>query len=183
MSTFGYAFAILAYRGFIPLFAEGMQGTPIFGLALPAYIGVLFSVQAGASILARIPLARYSDKSGRRAPFVMIGLLLTALTIFLIANTTDVNLLIAWSALLGFASSMGPAAGAVILMERTGQKSRGATFGLNISSLYAGQAVGSLAMGGLVQVYGFQTGFLSVAAILIGFSTIFLITAIKMKLR
>ena len=183
MSTFGYAFAILAYRGFIPLFAEGMQGTPIFGLALPAYIGVLFSVQAGASILARIPLARYSDKSGRRAPFVMIGLLLTALTIFLIANTTDVNLLIAWSALLGFASSMGPAAGAVILMERTGQKSRGATFGLNISSLYAGQAVGSLAMGGLVQVYGFQTGFLSVAALLIGFSTIFLIIAIKMKLR
>jgi len=183
MSTFGYAFAILAYRGFIPLFAESMQGTPIFDLALPAYVGVLFSVQAGASILARIPLARYSDKTGRRAPFVIIGLLLTALAIFLIANTTDVNLLIAWSALLGFASSMGPAAGAVILMERVGQKSRGATFGLNISSLYAGQAVGSLAMGGLVQVYGFEKGFLTVAVLLIGFSTIFLITAIKMRLR
>lgn len=183
MSTFGYSFAILAYRGFIPLFAESMQGTPIFGLALPAYVGILFSVQAGASILARIPLAKYSDKTGRRSPFVIIGLLLTALAIFMIAGTKDVNLLIVWSALLGFASSMGPAAGAVILMERTGLKSRGATFGLNISSLYAGQAVGSIAMGGLVQAYGFETGFLTVAALLIAFSTIFLIAAMKMRLR
>ncbi|MFQ6011646.1 MAG: MFS transporter, partial [Nitrososphaerales archaeon] len=81
MATFGYSFAILAYRGFIPLFAEGMNGTPIFDLALPAYVGVLFSVQAAASILARIPLAKYSDKTGRRAPFVISGLLLTALTV------------------------------------------------------------------------------------------------------
>ncbi len=183
MSTFGYSFAILAYRGFIPLFAESMQGSPIFDLALPAYVGVLFSVQAGASILARIPLAKYSDKTGRRAPFVISGLLLTALAIILIAMTKDVNLLILWSALLGFASSMGPAAGAVILMERTGVTSRGAMFGLSISSLYAGQAVGSIAMGGLVQVYGFETGFLSVAVLLIAFSTIFLIAAMRMRLR
>ena len=180
---FTFSFAVLAYRGFIPLFAESLSGNPILDLGLPAYIGILFTVQAIASTLARLPLAKYSDKTGIRAPFVIIGLALTAFTFFLIITFQDLNLLLIWSAMLGFAGAMGPAAGAVILTERAGVKGRGAIFGLNNTSLYAGQAVGSIVMGALIQGYGFDVGYGTVLALLILSSLVFLILAKKLKIR
>ena len=183
MSTFAFSFAVLAYRGFIPLFAENMGGSPILDLGLPAYIGILFTVQAIASTLARLPLAKYSDKTGIRAPFVIIGLAVTALTFFLIITFQDLTLLLIWSAMLGFAGAMGPAAGAVILTERAGVKARGAIFGLNNTSLYAGQAIGSIVMGAIVQGYGFEEGFGTVLALLVVSALAFFILAKKLKLR
>ena len=160
VSTLMGAFAVQGYRSFIPLFAADLG-------ADPSVIGILFTVQAIVNVVARVPFARYSDRTGRRAPFVTYGLLMMALSLGLLTLVPNVYVVMGWSAVMGIGLSMAMSASLAIVGERVHREARGAVFGLNNTSVYGGQGLGSIFTGFAVELYGFGVGFGLLAAFLL----------------
>jgi len=158
MCSFSTGFVLLAYRSFIPLYLNNL------GID-PSYIGILFTVQALASISVRIPIARYSDRTGRRAPFIIFGLLSMAASMVLIISTSNLLVILGWAAFLGFGNALVAIVSAVIIAEKAVKETRGVLFGIQSAATHSGQGVGAVFTGAVIESYGFEAGFRSVAII------------------
>ena len=150
--TFASTFGLQGYRSFIPLFVTDIGADAFF-------VGILFSVQAVASVLARIPVARYSDKTGKRSRFVMIGLILKGVSLGFAIMVPNLAIILLWGFMLGFGTAVAGGSNMAIIGERTKKESRGAILGIHSTTIYLSQGLGSIVTGFMIASFGFEVGF------------------------
>ena len=150
--TFASTFGLQGYRSFIPIFVTDIGADAFF-------VGILFSVQAIASVLARVPIARYSDKTGKRARLVMIGLIIKGLSLGLAIVVPNLALILLWGFILGFGTAVAGGSNMAIIGERTRRETRGAILGIHSTTIYLSQGLGSIVTGFMIASFGFEAGF------------------------
>jgi len=156
LGTFTYAFTFGVVFPFFPLYADNA------GIAL-GLIGVLLAVQSVFNAVARIPMAYLSDRTGRRVPFIVSGLvILSAGTALCVATDSFVALLVVFAA-LGLANGTVNMAIATSLAESTPPGTRGVAMGGQSTARFAGFAASPLMAGALIPAVGYMSAF-SVAA-------------------
>lgn len=147
---------------YFPLFLVTVKGAPVsdaLGLVSVAYV---------AASLTGPLTGRWSDRVGRRRPFLLAGEL-GALPAFLAIPSLPSY----WLCGAGFVAAQvllavgSPALNAYVT-DLTGKGGRGRGFGLLNATTYAGQIVGFLVVAALVGPYGIAVLFPFVAAVMVG---------------
>ena len=159
-STFAVGYSNMALRSFLPVYIQSLGGDT-------AVIGLIFTAQALVAMLARLPIARYVDVSGKRESLIALGVLSAALLISLITLAPSIVYVAAIFAALAFFLSFGGVVPWVIIAERTSASSRGAAMGINNAMLYAGQGIGSALTGVIIQSLSFAAGFSAISMVLL----------------
>lgn len=154
MATFCIAFAFGTFQPFFPLYASTI-GIGIF------YIGLLFAIQSFFNAFARIPAGYISDRWGKRRPFIVIGMLLFAIGIILLASTADWYFILTLVALVGLTMGVATMAVSTSLAEAVHPASRGMAMGGFSTTLYGGFAISSLIGGKIISSFGYFYGFLA----------------------
>jgi MFS family permease len=125
-------------------------------------------VVAAAIEAALAPIAgRYSDRAGRRAPFVG-GILLCAVAMIGLAIAQAIGVVFAALFVIAFGSGLSFTP-AITLLSEAGEAARlheGFAAGLSNIAWAAGQVIGALVGGGLASAVGFAAPNLAVAAVL-----------------
>ena len=155
---FGSCFGLGMFVTFIPLHARE-QGMNV------GQVGLIFTAQALANALSRIPFGQLSDKVARRSNLVVIGLIGFSICMagFGIASNTVAFVAIA----IGMGVSMGVAFTAVgaLISEVVPPDSRGLAMGGYNSCIYLGMMLCSLGMGPVIREIGFRNSFFIVALV------------------
>lgn len=154
MATFCIAFGFGFFQPFFPLYASTI-GLSVF------YIGLLFTIQSFFNAFARIPAGYISDRLGRRNPFIVIGMLVLAAGIILLAFATSWHALITAVALIGLTMGIVTMAISTSLAEAVHPASRGMAMGGFSTTLYGGFAISSLIGGKIISSFGYFYGFLA----------------------
>jgi len=152
-------FAFGALEAFLPLYAlSAGVGT--------ATIGLLFGVQVGVRVLVRPLMGRFSDTHGRKRQ-ILIGLLMTALTMILFPMTGNLALLLLLSLAFGFGLSVASAATSAFVADLSPQDGRGTALGLMSTIMDIGQALGPILLGVLLMSVSYQVGFAVIGGVVI----------------
>ncbi|MEI6309366.1 MAG: MFS transporter [bacterium] len=152
-------FAFGALEAFLPLYAlSAGVGT--------AAIGLLFGVQVGVRVLVRPLMGRFSDTHGRKRQ-ILIGLLMTALTMILFPTTGNLALLLLLSLAFGFGLSVASAATSAFVADLAPQGGRGTALGLMSTIMDIGQALGPILLGVLLMSVSYQVGFAVIGGVMI----------------
>jgi MFS family permease len=160
---------IQVFRNFVPLYSASGNVSSPFLLALS-------SVVAGAGLIASIPIGAFLDKSRKYMMMLVAGLLLAAVSFWIIFLYPDVLDLLVWSVFFGIAVSMTRVPQAVIIAEDTITENRATTMGADHAFEHAGYGIGALSGGLLISAFGFVGAFQTYAAVmLIGGLVIFVL--------
>ncbi|MCX5970774.1 MAG: MFS transporter [Coprothermobacterota bacterium] len=152
-------FAFGALEAFLPLYAlSAGVGT--------ATIGLLFGVQVGVRVLVRPLMGRFSDTHGRKRQ-ILIGLLMTALTMIFFPTTSNLVLLLLLSLGFGFGLSVASAATCAFVADLAPQDGRGTALGLMSTIMDIGQALGPILLGVLLMSVSYQVGFAVIGGVMI----------------
>jgi predicted MFS family arabinose efflux permease len=152
---------ILAVSG---LFVQGVVFTffPLLaqdrGLG-PGAIGLVFLVLGLANTVARLPAGWLVDRTGRRAPYAVAGILVAAAATATLPLITGQTALLVLVAVFGGVSGVAFVAVSVALAGAATPATRGLVMGGYSTSLYLGLALGSLALGPVIASYGYAVGF------------------------
>ncbi|MFT4958661.1 MAG: DHA1 family multidrug resistance protein-like MFS transporter, partial [Halobacteriales archaeon] len=74
-----------------PMFPDSVLGLPV---TTELQVGILFSMFGITRSILQIPMGRLSDRVGVRRPFVEIGMLLSAVTLYLYSVAGTVGVLV-----------------------------------------------------------------------------------------
>lgn len=156
--TFFLTYAYGTFVPFFPLYASGI------GLGVAA-IGWIFATQSIFNALSRVPAGHIIDKTYKKEPFILIGVVVLSLTIIAYVSTADLIVFFILSAFYGLAMGIGGTALGAALAEATGPEKRGAAMGGYTAFLYLGQSLSAVIEGKVIASYGYWTGFFAAAAI------------------
>ncbi len=137
---------------FIPLHARQQQ------LDI-GQVGLIFTAQALANALSRIPFGRLSDKVARRSNLVVIGLIGFALSLAGLGLASNMTMFLLFAAGFGFSMGIAFTAVGALISEVVRPDSRGLAMGGYNSAIYIGMMLGSLVMGPVIREIGFNQGF------------------------
>lgn len=137
---------------FFPLFAHE-KGVSAF------LIGVIFAFQALFNTIVRLPVGRLSDRMGMRIPFIIVGMLGSALSTLSIVLSERVINFILFSSVLGISMGMSFVIMGSLLTEESPQNGRGFVMGGFSTAIYTGIAMSSLVGGKIIEVGGYVTAF------------------------
>jgi|Deesub1362A_J573_1020465.scaffolds.fasta_scaffold00036_116 MFS family permease len=156
LAVFTIAFAFGVFMPFFPLYARDL-GIATF------FIGLLFGIQSISNAVGRIPAGYISDKTGKRDPFIVGGMILFSILIYMISVSTTFITLAVIVAVLGLAMGITTTNLSTILAESAPKGIRGLTMSGFNSFLYIGFASSSLFGGKLIEnlgsySYGFMLG-------------------------
>jgi MFS family permease len=158
VGTFTYAFTFGVIFPFFPLYATDT------GVAL-GLIGGLLAVQSVFNAVARIPMGYLSDRTGRRVPFIVTGLLvMSAGTVACVSTDGLVTLFVIFAA-LGFSNGTINMAISTSLAEATPPGTRGMAMGGQSTARFAGFAASPLLVGALIPTLGYMYSFSAAALV------------------
>ncbi len=152
MATFFSTFAWGSLFAFFPLFARD-QGISV------AHTGLIFTVQAAANALFRIPVGHLQDRGGNRRAYVLWGNALFGLFIALtglLHRPLPLYLL-----MVGVGGTMAAAFTAIgaILSESVAARVRGLAMGGYNTCIYGGFLVSAALLGVVMERFGYAAGF------------------------
>jgi len=151
-TTFFSTYAWGSLFAFFPLYARDA------GISI-AHTGLIFTCQAAANALFRIPFGHLSDRSGKRIPFILAGNLLFGLSIMAVGQAdTLVPLYALFVAAGGGMAATFTAIGA-LLSESVPTRIRGLAMGGYNTCIYGGFTVSAATLGAVISRTGFPAGF------------------------
>lgn len=140
---------------------------PLYGLSIgltAAEVGVLFTVQGLASLLAKPFVGRLADAVGRR-PLIVGGLALCAITFSFIPHVTDMAGLVVLAVGFGGGEAVVSASAAALIADLSARDALGGGMGLRGTIMDLGHAGGPLLAGVLIAVFNYQAAFAVIGAI------------------
>lgn len=168
ISTLGGCFGLGMFITFLPSHAQNQGLTE-------AQIGIIFFVQGMANALSRIPCGHMSDKAGRRANLVIIGLVGYGASLFgfgISATMVDFAL---YAVLLGLSMALAFTSVGAIIAEVVPPQMRGLSMGGYNTCIYIGMMLSSALMSHVIEAIGFRNGFFVPAALAIVLITLFIL--------
>ena len=134
--------------------------------------GVIFGVQMVTTILSRPVFGRLSDRVGRR-PMIAVGLIGSAVAVGSLSMATSFAALLVVSALYGAGLAVTTSSTAALITDLTHPSRYGAAHGLFGTIFDVGDALGPIAGGMMVAVFGYARTFQAVAGLVIGLAGLF----------
>jgi predicted MFS family arabinose efflux permease len=125
----------------------------------PAAIGLVFLVLGLANTVARLPAGWLVDRTGRPAPWAIIGVLVASVATIVLPHVGGQAPLILLVAVFGGVSGVAFVAVGVALASATTPATRGLVMGGYSTSLYLGFALGSFGLGPVITQHGYAAGF------------------------
>ena len=164
-----------AFLGFLPLYAKEAALNEM-------QIALILAVQMATAIVAKPLAGRASDRIGRKA-VIVLGLLLCAVSLSLIFNSTSFALVLLLSALLGLGiAAITPATNAMIADLVRAQR-LGTAMGLFGTIWDMGEAAGPIIIGLLLGGLGFSLSFQVIAAAMAAFAIFFAVLVTEPRSR
>ena len=152
MATFFSTFAWGSLFAFFPLYARD-QGVSV------AHTGLIFTVQAAANALVRIPVGQLQDRTGNRRPYILWGNVLFGLFIALTGLLREpLPLYLLMVGVGGTMAATFTAIGAV-LSESVATRIRGLAMGGYNTCIYGGFLVSAATLGVVMERFGYAAGF------------------------
>src|SRR5438132_914649 len=170
------AVALQAFRNFVPLFGT-QSNIPVF------YITLFVTIEAAASLLIAIPTGLAIDRTGRRMPLLVVGLLGSAVTLSLTVVVPQIAPIAIWSALFGVFIGISRVPPVVMITDGTVPANRAATMGTGHAFEHAGYGIGALVGGLLLSSLGFGSTFRYLMLALIISAVVFAAVALVRKIR
>ena len=146
------------------LFLQGVIFTylPLLGSSQglsASMIGLVFLVLGVANTLARFPAGWVVDRTPRHHIYATAGIVLASVGTVLFPHAHGVPALLGLAAIFGAVSGFAFVSIGVALATATAPSLRGAVMGGYSTSLYIGLALGSFAVGPVVDLYGYPATF------------------------
>ncbi len=142
---------------------------PFYGLAIgldSRQVGLLWSVQVVAALVARPLLGRLSDRMGRR-PLILLGLVVIAAALVAVPWLEQLPWLILLFGVYGLGQAVVDSSTTALVADLSQQRNYGAAMGVQGTLYDVGHAAGPLAAGLIIDHYGYQATFLVVAGLLL----------------
>lgn len=152
LATFFSTYAWGALFAFFPLYARDS------GVSL-VHTGLIFTCQAAANALFRIPIGHLSDRVGNRIPFIVIGNLVFALSIASVGQTGGVAPLYMIFVVVGGSMAAAFTAIGALISEAVPTRIRGLAMGGYNTCIYGGFAISAATLGAVISRFGFSIGF------------------------
>lgn len=174
LTTFFSSLAFTAFFFYVPLYAYSLRfSIPQFAYLYPAFA----SIMAGTGVVAMVPLGHIEDRTKRRMPVLVTGLLLGSVALLAVFFSANLVTLVFASVSFGVSLAMTRVSQLVLLAERTDFESRAAIMGTNHALEHAGYGVGAVVGGSLVALFGLGDTFRYLSAVLLLAALLFLIYA------
>ena len=125
----------------------------------PAAIGLVFLILGLANTLARLPAGWLVDRTGRPAPWAVIGVLVASVVTIVLPRVGGQLPLFLLMAVFGGMSGIAFVAVGVGLASATTPATRGLVMGGYSTCLYLGFALGSFGLGPVITQHGHAAGF------------------------
>jgi len=139
-----------------PMFPAAVLGLP---MTTELQVGILFSMFGITRSILQIPMGRLSDRVGVRRPFVEIGMLLSAVTLYLYSTAGTVAVLVSVRMAQGAAIAISTPALMALVEGITEHRSRGGSMGFFSSMRTLGWGIGPIVGGVIADVYGLTAAF------------------------
>jgi len=152
LATFFATYAWGSLFAFFPLYARD-AGIPL------VHTGLIFTCQAAANALFRIPIGHLSDRVGKRVPFIIAGNLLFALSIAAVGQASRLAPLYIIFVMVGGSMAATFTAIGALLSEAVPTRIRGLAMGGYNTCIYGGFAVSAATLGAVISRSGFPAGF------------------------
>lgn len=162
MSTLALGLVVAGTGAFRTLFP--VQAETVAGLS-EVQIGNLIAVAGVFALVGSIPAGMATDRFGRKRP-IIAGMLITALSVWLMAGTTTYVTALAAVVVFGIAESVGTGTVQVYAMDLAPEDRRGAFLGVWFQFQTMGQILGPLVIGGIADLVSFTVAFYVVVGIL-----------------
>lgn len=157
-ATFLATYAWGSLFAFFPLYARDA------GISL-VHTGLIFTTQAAANAVARIPIGHLADRTGQRERYILFGNLLFAVSIALVGQfRREFPLYLVFAAIGGTMAATFTAIGAV-LSESVETRIRGLAMGGYNTCIYGGFAVSAATLGTVIERAGYPAGFVLAGAL------------------
>jgi len=145
-------FAMGAFETFIPVYMHQVIGSTALE------IGFVMGIQVVAMLLAKPIMGRISDRRGR-IPFIIIGLLLGAVTITLMPWVRDIVWLSLLSIVFGLTVATVTASTSALVTDIAGTSAHGSSIGVLRSIMDVGHSTGPFVTGMVVGAFSYTAGF------------------------
>lgn len=140
---------------------------PLYGTSIgfnPAEIGLLFGIQAFASLLSKPTMGRVSDRFGRE-PLIILGLCCCGGMIILMPQVNVFPMLLILAAGFGFGEAVVTSSSTALIADLSQPKTIGAAMGLRGTIMDVGHASGPLLAGLLIGHISYMEGFAIIGGI------------------
>ncbi len=168
LTTVVGAVGFSAFFSFVPLYARTLQGqVPSFAY----FWGYFGSIMAITGVLFMVPFGHYEDRTERRMPYLVAGLIGGAAALALVFFTTSLPTFLIASVAFGLTVGVVRVSQLVILAEASHPSNRAAIMGTNHALEHVGYGLAALMVGSLIAVFGSFGGafrFLSIVLIVAG---------------
>lgn len=181
LTTLVGAIGFSAFFSFVPLYALRLEGlVPQFKYLF----GYFASIMAITGVLFMVPLGHYEDRTERRMPYLVAGLIgaSASLSIVFFFPPSLVSFIIAAVA-YGLSIGAVRVSQLVILAEASHPSNRAAIMGTNHALEHVGYGLAAFLIGTFIALQGFANAFRSLSVILIVAGVAFLIYARWAKVK
>jgi predicted MFS family arabinose efflux permease len=124
-------------------------------------------VMAAIGSIGMIPIGGVEDRTRRRMPILVAGLLIGSLSLLVVFFSTTLTALAFASIAFGVSLAMGRVSQVVLLAEHSNRESRAAVMGTNHAFEHAGYGVGSVFAGIFVATLGLASAFQILSGVLL----------------
>jgi len=162
-------FAMGAFETFLPVQMENFGWDPFT-------IGLIMAVQIAAMIIIK-PLSGSISDNWKRKPIIFLGLIMSALSFFLLASLQDnIPIYYIGSILFGIGVATTTSSTAALVSDLSLEKDVGSAIGTLSSIMDIGHSLGPLITGFLINFLGFLTSYTFIALFLVLGAFFFLFT-------
>ena len=181
LTTLVGAVGFAAFFSFVPLYAHSLQGSvPAFAL----FYGYFGFIMAITGVLFMVPFGHFEDRSKRRMPYLVAGLIGCAASLALVFFTATFPTFIVASVAFGLSVGMVRVSQLVILAEASHPTNRAAIMGTNHALEHVGYGLAAVSVGALVAWFGsFASAFRFLSLVLIIAGVVFLLYGRRAKVK
>lgn len=182
LTTLVGAVGFSAFFAFVPLYAETLRG------AVPAFRflwGYFASIMAITGVLFMVPFGHYEDRTERRMPYLVVGLVAAAASLSLVffLSPSVPSFLIA-AVTFGLSIGVVRVSQLVILAEASNTMNRAAIMGTNHAMEHVGYGLAAFLTGSLIAFTGgFDNAFRFLSVVLLVAGLAFLLYARRAKVK
>jgi MFS family permease len=180
LTTFVASLGFSAFFYYVPLYAFSLRNLiPVFAYVYPVYA----SIMAGTAVLAMFPFGAAEDRTNRRMPILVAGLIAGSVSLLAVFFSASPSTLLLAAIAFGVSLAMVRVSQLVILGERSSFETRAAVMGTNHAVEHAGYGVGAVIGGVFVALFGLGPTFRVLAVVLLVAGLAFLAYAKYFKVR
>jgi len=153
VATLGCCLGYGMFVTFMPLYMKGMGMHTV-------QVGYVFTAQAFANALSRLPTGRLSDRIRNKGVLISSGLALFSLALAALAVSRSLTTLIFVAVIMGIGMGVAFTVICAQIAELVPAEMRGLAVGCYNTCVYTGMMLSSVVMGPVIQETGFANAFL-----------------------